>query len=711
MSNIRNILIAIGFLATQFTHAQLPNTATNQKTLAYPSLSRDNQIDDYFGTKVTDPYRWLEDDNSEKTKRWVKRQNDLTFSYLDNIQQRQKLRKQFEAANNYEKISQPFKVGDYYLFAKNTGLQNQSVYYIQKGIEGVPEVFFDPNLLSKDGTVAASLGSSSKSKKYITITISESGSDWQRFEVMEVATKKKLKDDLRWVKFSGTSWNGDDGFFYSRYDAPTGNALTSKNEFHKVYYHKLGTAQESDRLVYQDLQNPLRFHSANLTPDGAYLILSVSQGTSGNAIYVQKQGKKNQKGFIKLVDNFRNDYQVITHQNGKLYIKTNLDAPNGRLIAINPNRPTEIETIIAETENKLNSVSFAGGKFFGSYLVNVSTQVFQFSIKGKIEHSIELPGIGTVSGFGGEEKDKELFFTFSSFTTPPTVYIYNIDQKTTSVFMRSNAPVDPDAYVVEQEFFKSTDGKTVPMFLIYRKDLKRNGKVPTLLYGYGGFNIAITPSFSPNRMPLLDNGGMLVIANIRGGSEFGQAWHEAGMLMKKQQVFDDFIKAAEHLIDMGYTSKDYLAILGRSNGGLLVGACMTQRPDLFKVAFPGVGVLDMLRFHKFTIGWGWVVEYGSSEQSEQMFNYLYKYSPLHNIKPGQQYPATLITTADHDDRVVPAHSFKFAATLQEANLSEVPTLIRIDTNAGHGAGRSISKIIEEETDVLAFMLYNMGLID
>ncbi len=678
--------------------------------LKYPQTKKVDQVDDYFGVKIQDPYRWLEHDTAEDTKDWVREQNKVTFDYLSKIPFRENIKNQLLELNNYPKYSSPFRVGEYYFFYKNDGLQNQSVIWYQKGLKGTPEVFIDPNTYSKEGTVAIGLAGVSKNKKYIAITISKAGSDWQEIKVMEVATKRELPDKIEWVKFSGAAWKGD-GFYYSRYDAPAkGKEFSNQNQFHKVYYHKLGDPQSSDQLIYSDPAHPLRYFGAGLTEDERFLFIYISEGTYGTQIVYRDLSKKQaEPGFNMLFEGFSNEYSVIDNDGGKLLVLTDHGAPNKRVILVDPENPGVPlwNDVVPEKPELLEGAGTGGGKLFLSYLKDATTRVYQHDYNGRFERDITLPGNGTASGFGGERTDKELFYTYTSFNYPPTIFRYDIATGKSELFRKTELKFNPEDFESKQVFFDSKDGTKIPMFIVHKKGLKLDGKNPTLLYGYGGFNISLTPSFSPSRVAFMQHGGVYVMVNLRGGGEYGEEWHKAGMLDKKQNVFDDFISAAEYLINQNYTSSQYLAIQGGSNGGLLVGACMTQRPDLFRVAFPAVGVLDMLRFHKFTVGWGWVVEYGSSDKKED-FDNLIKFSPLHNIKP-VAYPATMVTTADHDDRVVPAHSFKFISALQEKHTGANPVLIRIETNAGHGAGKPISKAIDEVADLYAFMFYNMGL--
>lgn len=679
--------------------------------MQYPQTRKTDQKDNYHGTSIPDPYRWLEDDNSEETKQWVLAQNKVTDQYLASIPFRAKVKQRLEELWNYPKYGSPTRKGEYYYFSKNDGLQNQSVIYRQRGLEGTPEVFLDPNKLSTDGTAALGAFSISRHYKYAAYQLAQSGSDWQEVFVMRTDTREKLSDHLKWIKFSGIAWKGDEGFYYSRYPAPeAGNELKGKNEFHQVWYHKIGTSQDQDELVYEDKLHPLRTTVAEVTEDERFLIISSSEGTSGAELKVKDLKNPNQKDFILLVKGFDTEPSVVDNKGDKLLVMTNDGAPNYKLVLIDPLHPekTNWQTVIPEKPEVLQSVGTGGGQLFATYLKDASTRVYQYDYEGKLAREIILPGIGTAGGFGGEKKDEEFFYTFTSFTMPATIYRYNIKTGASSIFRKTEVKFDPSQYETKQVFFTSKDGTKVPMFLAYKKGLQLNGSNPVLLYGYGGFNIPLTPAFSVSNLFFMEQGGIYVTVNLRGGSEYGEAWHKAGMLDKKQNVFDDFIAAAEYLINNKYTSKGKIAIRGGSNGGLLVGACMTQRPDLFKVALPAVGVLDMLRYHKFTIGWAWAVEYGSADNADQ-FSYLYKYSPLHNLKDGVSYPATLITTADHDDRVVPAHSFKFAARLQEAHKGSNPVLIRIESKAGHGAGKPTSKQIDEATDVWSFTMYNLGM--
>jgi len=675
--------------------------------LTYPETKKVDHVDDYFGTKVADPYRWLEDDNAEDVKAWVQAQNAVTFGYLDTIPFRPKIKARLTEIYNYPRYTSPFRAGEYYFFYKNDGLQNQSVCYIQKGLDGAPEVFLDPNALSADGTVRASLIGPSTDDRYVAVSRGEAGSDWSEIRVMEIATKQELPDRVQWVKFSGAAWHGD-GFYYSGYDKPApGDELKAKNEYQKVFYHKLGDPQEKDALVWEDKEHPLRYVSAGTTEDEKWLFLILSEGTSGSEVWIRDLTKK-AAPLTLLVKGFAYDSYPVEVVDGKVLVFTNEDAPNFRVVRVDPNDPAKDKwtTVIPEKSEVLSGAGTAGGFMFCNYLKDANTKIYQHTLDGALVREIELPALGTAGGFGGKRDEKTLFYTFTSFTYPSTIYKFDPATGASEVFRASEVKIDPSAYETKQVFYASKDGTKMPMFIVHKKGLKLDGRNPTFLYAYGGFNISMTPGFSVANVILLENGGVYAMANIRGGGEYGETWHKAGMLDKKQNVFDDFIAAAEYLVAEKYTTKERLAIAGGSNGGLLVGAVMAQRPELFGVAFPAVGVMDMLRFHKFTVGWGWAVEYGSSD-NEKDFPYLYAYSPLHNLKDGACYPATMVTTADHDDRVVPAHSFKFAATLQEKQACANPVVIRIETRSGHGSS-NLSKAIEDLTDQWSFMFFNMG---
>lgn len=684
--------------------------STMAQQVQYPKTERVQQVDDYFGVKINDPYRWLEDDTAQKTEAWVKEQNAVTNGYLAAIPFRDKIKKRLTELWDYPKNSAPQKEGEYFLSYKNNGLQNQSVLFVQKGLNGKAEVLLDPNKLSSDGTVALQATAFSKKQKYFAYAVSASGSDWQEIYIMDFASKNLLNEKLEYVKFTGISWAGDDGFYYSGYDRPKNEAtkFSAKTEFQKIYYHKIGTEQSADKLIYEDKEHPLRYVGAGLTEDERFLVLSISEGTDGSEIKVKDLTEKGNAGFIKIVEGFKTNANVVDNVGGNLLLQTNDGAPNYKVVLINPkNLKEQPKTIIPEQREKLEAVSTGGGKVFASYLRRACTNVVQYNTDGTLERKIELPGLGTASGFGCYKEDDYFFYTFTSFVYPPTIFKYDIKTGKSELYKKSEVKFNQDDYETKQVFFPSKDGAKVSMFITHKKGLELNGTNPTLLYAYGGFNISLTPSFSVANMVFLENGGVYCVANLRGGGEYGEDWHKGGMLENKQNVFDDFIAAAEYLIAEKYTNPRRLAIRGGSNGGLLVGACLMQRPELFGVAIPQVGVLDMLRYHKFTVGWGWAVEYGSSDSKEQ-FEYLIKYSPLHNVKKKECYPATLITTADHDDRVVPAHSFKFAATLQVMQGCDRPTLIRIDSKAGHGAGKPTTKLIDEAADIWSFVFHNMG---
>ncbi|CAN5529819.1 prolyl oligopeptidase family serine peptidase [soil metagenome] len=666
-------------------------------------------MDNYFGTRVSDPYRWLEDDHAEETKEWVKAQNKVTFAYLEQIPFRDEVRKRIEELWNYEKISAPKEEGGRYYYYKNDGLQNQSVLYVTDDPEQEGQVFLDPNQLSADGTKSLTTTGFSQNGLLFSYSISTAGSDWNEIFVLNAASGEMLEDKITDVKFSGISWKGNEGFYYSSYDKPTeGSQFSGITQYHKLFYHTLGTPQSEDQLIFGGEKTPRRYIQGYVTKDDQYLVIAAAESTSGNELYVQDLTLPGSK-IIPLGQDFENDHEVIHSSGGKLYIHTNLNAPNYRVVAADVKSPSpqKWQDIISEKDMVLSAES-AGGKIFATYLQDAKSLIEQYDLQGKLERKIDLPGIGSATGFSGEEKDTILFYSFTSFTTPGSVYRYDLASGRSELFIKPQVKFDPDAYETKQIFYASKDGTRIPMFITHKKGLELNGKNPTYLYAYGGFNVSLTPSFNPATMAWLENGGIYAVPNLRGGGEYGKAWHKAGTKLQKQNVFDDFIAAAGYLIQNNYTSRDHLAIAGGSNGGLLVGAVMTQQSELAKVAFPAVGVMDMLRYNKFTAGAGWASDYGTAEESKEMFEYLRGYSPVHNIRPGVSYPATLVTTADHDDRVVPAHSFKFAATLQENQAGNAPVLIRIETDAGHGAGKPTSKIIDEIADRYSFAWYIMG---
>lgn len=675
-----------------------------------PDTRRDNTVDNYFGTQVADPYRWLEDDASDETAQWVQAQNRVTNHYLKGIPGRKQLLNRLLDVANYEKVGLPAlkKNGKWYYFCNN-GLQNQSVLYELDSPQSEPRVFLDPNTLSDDGTVALKGTFFSHDGKYMAYTISRSGSDWEEIFVIETATGKQLDDHIEWAKFTEAAWRGD-GFYYSAYDKPTDeHAYSGKNEGHKIYYHKIGTPQSQDVLFYQNLKEPLRFYQASVNQEETMLFLYEDGADIGNNLYVMdlRPDAKN-KEFEQITKDMKNTCIQAETDGDMIYLYTNVDAPLNKLVVTNISNPREWKDVIPEGKSVLDEVSFIADDFIiALYSQDASTHAYLYDRNdGRMVEELKLPGVGSAS-FSTKIHEPWCYYSYSSFTTPGTIYEWNIETGNSTVYKQPKTSFDLSDFETVQVFFNSKDGTRIPMFLTYRKGIKLDGNNPVYLYGYGGFNISLPPSFSSTRIPFLESGGIYAQVNLRGGSEYGEAWHLAGTKMQKQNVFDDFISAAEWLIAQGYTSTSKLAIVGGSNGGLLVGACMTQRPDLFAVAIPEVGVMDMLRYHKFTIGWNWAPDYGTSEDSEEMFRYLYGYSPLHNLKPGTVYPATLVTTADHDDRVVPAHSFKFAATLQACNAGPNPTLIRIDTKAGHGGGKPLKKALEEQADIYAFIMHNL----
>lgn len=677
--------------------------------ITYPASKKDNTTDTYFRTKVPDPYRWLEDDMSAQTKAWVTAQNEITQKYLSKVPYRDQIKKRLEKLWNYERYSAPVREGDYIYFFKNDGLQNQSVMYRQKD-GGEPEVFLDPNKFSADGTTSLAGIEFTKDGSLAAYQISEGGSDWRKVIIIRTEDKSVVGDTLTDIKFSGLTWKGNEGLYYSSYDKPQkGSQLSGLTQYHKLYYHKLGTPQSTDQLIFGGPANPRRYIGASITEDGRFLVITAANSTTGNELYLQDLQAKDSR-IVTIVNNFENEHYILGNEGTKLFIFTNLHAPNNRVVSVDASDPSpdRWKDVIPETENVL-SAGTGGDKIFATYLKDAASLVLQYDMNGRLEHKIDLPGVGTASGFGCKKEEKETYYTFTSYIYPPTIFKYTIVTGQSEVYKKSDVLFDPSQYESEQVFYRSKDGTRIPMIITYKKGIKRDGTNPTLLYGYGGFNISLTPSFSTSNIILLEQGGIYAVANLRGGGEYGEKWHLAGTKMNKQNVFDDFIAAAQYLISNKYTSSERLAISGGSNGGLLVGAAMTQHPELFKVAFPAVGVLDMLRYNKFTAGAGWAYDYGTAEDSPEMFRYLYHYSPYHALKPGTIYPSTMITTADHDDRVVPAHSFKFAARLQEYHKGNNPVLIRIETKAGHGAGKSTAQIIDEQADKWAFMFYNMGL--
>ena len=673
----------------------------------YPYSKKTGLTDEYFGTKVADPYRWLEDDRSEETKLWVIEQNTVTSAYIAQIPFRDAIKNRLTELWNYVKYTAPFKEGDYTFFYKNDGLQNQSVLYREKG-NATPEIFLDPNKFSADGTTSLQGIDFTKDGSLAAYQISEGGSDWRKVIVIDTKTGQKIDDTLRDVKFSGLSWLHNDGFYYSSYDKPKGSELSEKTQIHKLFYHKLGTPQSDDKLVFGGEATPRRYIGGGVTEDENFLVISAANATYGNELYLQDLTKKNAP-IVPIVTGYDHEQDIVYAEKGKLYIITNQDAPNRKLVVVDAATPTKEhwKDLIPEGKFPL-TVSTCGRKLFAQYLEDAVSKIYQYSLDGKKEKTIELPGLGTAGGFGGKMNEMETYYTYTSYVYPSTIFKYDIKTGTSVIYKASGVKFDPKLYESKQVFYKSKDGEKIPMIITYKKGMQLNGKNPVLLYGYGGFDISITPSFSVSNLVFMEHGGIYAVANIRGGGEYGDKWHNAGIKTLKQNVFDDFISAAEYLIKEKYTAKEYLAISGGSNGGLLIGACMTQRPDLFRVCFPAVGVLDMLRYNKFTAGAGWSYDYGTAEDSKEMFEYLYKYSPVHNVKKGC-YPATLITTGDHDDRVVPAHSFKFAASLQAMQSCTNPTLIRIETKAGHGAGKPTDMLIAEQADKWAFLFWNMGL--
>jgi prolyl oligopeptidase len=703
-TNVTQIIL-LGFMAIAC------NTSDNFPLIQvnYPKTEKDTVIDNYFGMDIPDPYRWLEDDRSEKTTEWVKSENEVTFDYLKKIPFREQVRERINKTANYERYGLPFKKNNKYYFFKNTGLQNQSVLYVAESKTDEGKVFLDPNAFSADGTTAMGIMKFSDDASLLAYAISPGGADWQKIVVMNVESGKMLNDTIPDVKFTNISWNKDDGFFYSRYDKPQGaTVLSGMTQQHKVYYHRLGTPPDVDKPVFGHKDIKRRYIRTMTFKNSPYLFIDAAEGTSGNELYFRK-GLESDEPFHPIVNDLENDNAIVYAKDDFFYILTNKDAQNKRLVKVMAENPTPANwvDIIPEKDIVIANVSFAGSNIFVEYLRDASSQVLQFDMDGKPIREVKLPTIGTAFGFFGEDDDTDVFYGFQSFTIPVTMYQYEIASGESELFKQPKLDIDLTKYETKQVFFASKDGTRIPMFIVAKKDVKLDGTNPTLLYGYGGFNISLTPSFGLRWLSWIDMGGVFAIANLRGGGEYGEKWHRAGTKMNKQNVFDDFISASEYLIDEKYTSSERLTILGGSNGGLLIGAVMTQRPDLFRVALPAVGVMDMLRYHKFTAGAGWIPDYGCADSSKAMFEYLLSYSPVQNVKERVEYPATLVTTADHDDRVVPAHSFKFIANLQAKQAGELPVLIRIDVNAGHGAGKSTSMYLDEITDSYSFAFYNM----
>ena len=698
-------LILLGIFLLNFSCSK-----KSENNIIYPTTEKQDVVDTYFDTEVADPYRWLENDTTQAVAKWVKEQNEVTEEYLSKIPFRNKLKQRLTDIVNYEKIGIPFKKHGKYYFYKNDGLQNQNVLYVKETIDGEASVLLDPNMLSDNGTVALSGISFSNDGKYLAYIISRSGSDWREIFVIDLETKQLATDHIKWAKFTSASWFGD-GFFYSAYAAPDkGKEFSNVNENHKIYFHKIGTDQSADKVAYQNTKYPKRFYSASVDDDEKFLFISESGVGRGNRLFVQNL-QKNNTPVVEIASDYEYTYSPLEVIGNTVYFYTNYKAPKYRLAKTDINS-LKLETwkdVVPETENVLNNITFVDDKMLLVYDKDASSHAYVYSLEGELKHKVELPTIGSV-GFSGNKNDKEIFYSFSSFTFPNTIYKYDIDNNTSEIYLAPKIDFDFTDFITEQVFYSSKDGTKIPMFLTFKKGLKNDGTNPVYLYGYGGFNASLKPSFSTMRIPFMEKGGIYAVANLRGGGEYGEEWHLAGTKMQKQNVFDDFIAAAEYLIENKYTNSNKLAIAGGSNGGLLVGACVNQRPDLFRVALPLVGVMDMLRYHLFTIGWNWARDYGRSDDNKEMFEYLYAYSPIHNIKnDGTPYPAILITTADHDDRVVPAHSFKYAATLQAANTGKQPKLIRIETEAGHGAGKPISKTLQEQADLYSFVMYNLGM--
>jgi len=699
-------IVLIAIIGVFIISCKNSESQKSSEKLKYPSTKKVDTITDYFGRKVKDPYRWLEDDMSSETEAWVGEQNKVTFDYLSQIPYREALKQRLEKLWNYEKIGSPFKEGEYTYFYKNNGLQNQFVLYRFKNDEK-PVIFLDPNTFSKDGTTSLSGLSFSKDGNTVAYSISEGGSDWRKIIVMDALTKEIKSDTIIDVKFSGLAWKGNEGIYYSSYEKPKGSELSAKTDQHRLYYHKLGTPQKNDPIIFGE-NKKRRYVGGSVTEDGKYLVITASISTSGNELYIKDLSDPKSE-IISVVTDFDNDTYVLDNIGNVLLLVTNLNSPNKRIVKVSASNPSSENwvDVIPETENVL-SPSKASGFIFANYMVDAVSQVKQYDYSGNLIRKIELPGVGTVSGFGNKKEAKMLYYSFSNYINPGSIYSFIPETGVSELYKKPKIDFNSDAYESKQVFYTSKDGTKIPMLISYKKGITLNGKNPTILYGYGGFNISLTPGFSIANAVWMEQGGIYAVPNLRGGGEYGKKWHNAGIKMQKQNVFDDFIASADYLIESKYTSPDYLAIRGGSNGGLLVGATMTQRPDLMKVALPAVGVMDMLRYHTFTAGAGWAYDYGTSEDSKEMFEYLIGYSPVHNIKEGVSYPATLVTTGDHDDRVVPAHSFKFAAALQSKQEGNNPTLIRIEINAGHGAGTPISKTIDQYADIFGFTLYNMG---
>ncbi|MEP2936505.1 MAG: prolyl oligopeptidase family serine peptidase [Gilvibacter sp.] len=705
MKNLGLMLLVVMFISCDQKPKEDPIVVT------YHQTKKVDTVDTYFGQDVPDPYRWLEDDRSKETEDWVVAQNEVTNAFLDTIPFRDELKERLSTLWNYEKVTAPYKEGDYTYFSKNDGLQNQYVIYRYKTGDdpSTAEVFLDPNTFTEDGTISLGGLSFSKNGKLAAYSISEGGSDWRKVLVMDAESKEIIEDTLIDVKFSGISWFKNEGFYYSSYDKPEGSELSAMTDQHKLYYHKLGTAQSADEVIFGGTEaEKHRYVGGSVTEDNKYLTISASVSTSGNRLFIKDLEDPN-SALITIVPEPDSDTYLIDNQGSKLFLVTDKNAPNKRIVTVDAANPSVDNwvDVIAETENVL-SPSTGAGYIFAEYMVDAVSKVKQYNYDGSLVRDVELPGIGSVGGFWSKKEENTIYYSFTNYTTPGSIYSYDAKEGISAVYRKPKIDFNSDNYTSEQVFYSSKDGTKVPMIITYKKGLDKNGKNPTILYGYGGFNISLTPGFSISNAVWMEQGGVYAVPNLRGGGEYGKEWHDAGTQMQKQNVFDDFIAAAEYLIDNGYTSSDYLAIRGGSNGGLLVGATMTQRPDLMKVALPAVGVMDMLRYHTFTAGAGWAYDYGTANDSKEMFEYLKGYSPVHNVKTGVEYPATLVTTGDHDDRVVPAHSFKFAAELQDKQAGSNPTLIRIETDAGHGAGTPVSKTIELYTDIFGFTLYNMG---